>query len=531
MASRGRDLTFSLLSDANAFDLAAPADDLDDLGTAAKDAGAALDKLDADAKGTKLGKSGKDAKGAGDDLDRLATDAKGAATKVDSAFDKIAKSSKHGMDTVKREGKEGFADFKEESQSELKEASASFGSIEDAADSLQSILGNAFAGFGPAGMAAGIAAATGVGFITAGLQSAAEKAAQTKQRIIDLAGAITDADGALSKVDFVGTMREWGAEIANEKSWWEVWQKSAVTNLEVVQKQAKDAGIDFHDMWQAMSGNDAQAITASLDEINAALTKNTAASKDHAQATAFDEASSTDAITQGLDKQKAALEDARQAILDKAGETEEGIRLAGLQAEADGRSAKATEDYAEAVKATRDAIADVGTTAMQSAAEQAKSIDDVIAAQEKAISAQRDFASNTKEVLAEVGQEGVEWAETFGPLAPKMMQLLADAPKKKQKEIIANYRKAGVTAGSATADGIYSQTSTVAAAGTAIYNAAAAAVRRQGGIKIDFSTGGSNITNETRIALLNAQRYAALHPIILHTKYAPTGQKPQRDIP
>ena len=342
MASRGRDLTFSLLSDANAFDLAAPADDLSDLGDAAKDAGTALDKLDADAKGTDLGKVGKDAKGAGDDLDRLATDAKGAATKVDSAFDKIAKSSKHGMDTVKREGKEGFTDFKEESQSELKEASASFGSIEDAADSLQSILGNAFAGFGPAGMAAGIAAATGVGLITAGLQSAAEKAAQTKERIIDLAGAITDADGALSKVDFVGTMREWGAEIANEKSWWEVWQKSAVTNLEVVRQQAQDAGIDFHEMWQAMAGNDATAITNSLEEINAAMVANIAAVQRARLPPCSMRPAPPTPPPSPWTRNTPPWSPRRRPSSPRPGRPRRRIRLAGLQATADGKSAKAT---------------------------------------------------------------------------------------------------------------------------------------------------------------------------------------------
>ena len=173
----------------------------------------------------------------------------------------------------------------------------------------------------------------------------------------------------------------------------------------------------------------------------------------------------------------------------------------------------------------------MGTTALQSAAEQAKSIDDVIAAQEKAISAQRDFAANTKEVLDEVGQEGVEWAETFGPLAPKMMQLLADAPKKKQKEIIANYRRAGVRSpGPPPPTGSTRQEQHGGRCRGGRLQRRRRRRPQTGPHQDQLQNRRINITDETRIALINAQRYADRHPVTYHVNYAPSGQKPQRDI-
>ena len=80
MSDRGRDLKVAILSDADRFDLAKPADQLDTLATAATRADRALDQLDI--------------QDAARDLDRFGDEAKETARRVDAAFDAIARSSR-----------------------------------------------------------------------------------------------------------------------------------------------------------------------------------------------------------------------------------------------------------------------------------------------------------------------------------------------------------------------------------------------------------------------------------------------------
>lgn len=135
---------------------------------------------------------GDDGKDATDDLEKGMRDAQrrtdDAADEVRKLRDELNKAGRQGKNTGDdirdgfRRAEDGAEEFKDEANSTAREAAASFdGSAESIADAFQEIAANAFAGFGPAGAVAGLAAAAGIGLAIAGFESvheAEEKAAE-----------------------------------------------------------------------------------------------------------------------------------------------------------------------------------------------------------------------------------------------------------------------------------------------------------------------------------------------------------------
>ena len=166
-------------------------DSLDDV---AKDADKAGKKI-----GDELSDGAKDAQDAGEKMER----------KFRDAFDETKKDAKTTGDKVGDDVKRGFKraegaadEFKDEAKSTSREAAASFtGDFEDVSDAIQETLANALSGFGPAGAVAGMAAAAGIGILVSVLQSSADKAAEVKEKTIELAGAIREAGGEIKDVD------------------------------------------------------------------------------------------------------------------------------------------------------------------------------------------------------------------------------------------------------------------------------------------------------------------------------------------
>ena len=112
VADKGRDFKISILSDADKFDLSGPANDLEDLGRAAKDTSDQVDKSLGDMGQDGLKRFTNEVKDSADKVDRelknigkdelnqFEDKAKSTAKKVDNAFDVIAKSSKSNMRKV-----------------------------------------------------------------------------------------------------------------------------------------------------------------------------------------------------------------------------------------------------------------------------------------------------------------------------------------------------------------------------------------------------------------------------------------------
>jgi hypothetical protein len=225
----------------------------------------------------------KDVAKAGDQAsESLEKDMSDAAKKIDrdltKALDEVQDKAKATGKTVGREIKDGtdkagagMDELKGESASTAKEAAASFGSIEDAADAMQEVIANAFVGFGPAGMAAGIVAAAGIGLVVSSLQDNADKINENKEKVIDLARTIAENGGALRKADYIQAMEDYGYSIVDTKEWLDIFQEDAITGFEKMSQLSKDSGIDLKTAFDGAFGSSKDA-EKGLELVNKKLT-------------------------------------------------------------------------------------------------------------------------------------------------------------------------------------------------------------------------------------------------------------------
>lgn len=214
----------------------------------------------------------KDLTKAGDKAaDNLADDMSDAAKKIDrdltKALDEVEDKAKTTGKTIGRSVKdgtdkagEGLGELKDESKSTAKEAAASFGSIEDAADALQEVVANAFVGFGPAGMAAGLIAAVGIGLAISALTDHADKINENKEKMLDLAQTIKDNGGELTEADYIKNMEDYGYAIQDTKEFFEIFQADAISGFEKLNKITKDTTLTNQDLFKGMFSDKDEAL-------------------------------------------------------------------------------------------------------------------------------------------------------------------------------------------------------------------------------------------------------------------------------
>jgi hypothetical protein len=159
-----------------------------------------------------------------DSLDDVAKDSDGALERAEKGFrdladeardtskdiDKVADAGKRIGDDVRdgtKRAEEGLTDLKDESASTAREAAASFdGSAESIAEGFQEVAANAFGGFGPAGAAAGLAAAAGIGLATQAFTDAQEAADEARESAFEFAYSVS---GALEAAGYAERIAEW----------------------------------------------------------------------------------------------------------------------------------------------------------------------------------------------------------------------------------------------------------------------------------------------------------------------------------
>lgn len=309
-----------------------------------------LDDLakDADKAGEKAGDGIKD--GIEDGADKAADAGKKLEKRFRDSFDAVKDDSSKAGDDVGDNVKRGFKkaedaadEFKDEASSTSREAAASFtGDFEDVADAIQETLANALAGFGPAGAVAGMAAAAGIGILVSALQSSADKAAETKEKVIDLAGAIREAGGSLEGIDWSGAFEEFANAIADPKSWFEPWQAASKTNVEIIRADADKLGLSFSDLFQGLAG-DSQAGQRALTEVNTKLAEQQQAYADLVARGVNPTQAANMTLVRELETQKTRLEAAGAA-------TEDAVTIAELYQQALEGSTAAAVDYNEVQK-------------------------------------------------------------------------------------------------------------------------------------------------------------------------------------
>lgn len=200
-----------------------------------------------------------------DALDGLAADTEADASKAadalkrefTDAFDKVkteAKTTSRKMgDDINagtRHATQGVQDFKQEAHSSLRETAASFSNVADAADLVQEVAANAFVGFGPAGIAAGLAAAGGIGLLTTGLQEAKAEEERVRRGAIDMGRAFAEAKDQATGIK--DALNDALTEDASKKG---LLAGADIDRVTLYQKAVEQWGVSQHDVMAAAAGD------------------------------------------------------------------------------------------------------------------------------------------------------------------------------------------------------------------------------------------------------------------------------------
>lgn len=168
-----------------------------------EDASKALTELgrDGDKAGGELEDSMRDAQ---KETERLADDHQKLSRTISSA----SKQAGHDISTDYKKGaheaSEGLDEIKESGKSNAIEVAASFdGSAQSIADGFQGLAAEAFAGFGPAGVVAGVAAAAGIGLVSTALGAAQEDADETAERVNSMFEDMIESGNQYASQEFV----------------------------------------------------------------------------------------------------------------------------------------------------------------------------------------------------------------------------------------------------------------------------------------------------------------------------------------
>lgn len=376
-----------------------------------------------------------------DDMEKIAREADDSADKTKrsfkDAFDAVSKDADDAGRKVGKDLEDGFDkagqgadDFKDEAASSAREGAASFsGEFEDVADFIQETLANALSGFGPVGAAAGLAAAAGLGILISQLQASAEKAEESKQRIIDLADEIREVDGDLSRLDLDGIFLDWSTQISDTKQWFELWQDAPKTNIEQLATAADELGVSMEDLRAALQdvdGPEAQRVTELLNE----------------------------RLGTGMDRITASTKESTNALLTLQGALNEGAidlesatELYDLQNEAlaDNAAAveyarEATEGYNESVQ---DALAEAGGSWEEYTKDGIVNLDAYAAAMEAQIAAVEDYQDNMVTASQTLTDEALAYLQNMGIEAAPLLEAFVNAPAAEQQRIGAIWDELG----------------------------------------------------------------------------------------
>lgn len=300
-----------------------------------------------------------------DSLDDLARDTRQNADKAadtlerefSDAFDKVKTESKTASKKVGRdwqdgadEASEGTETLKENAESNAKEIAASFdGSIDSIADGFQGLIAEAFEGWGPAGLVAGAAVAAGIGLAVSSLQEAADKAAESKERVLELSDALAEAGGNPELLDWLTILRDRMNEIVDNKEWYEFWQQEPSTYWDKLSDGAKKYGLNIADLLRAQKG-DAEALARVNEEL--------ARQQDEANRKVEQSRGTMDANRSSYEKAAGELSTFTDEVNRGAAELSRAEEYQRAYAEAFGDTETAAQRSAEAAKTFSDSLTD-----------------------------------------------------------------------------------------------------------------------------------------------------------------------------
>lgn len=343
------------------------ADSLGDSGQAADKLEAKLkDALDAAqdlAKGEKAADAlGDGMKDAGKDVERFEDKAKGAFKSLGDSARKSGDVVGSAMKQGTKEAEGGLEDFRDEANSTAKETAASFdGSFDSIAGMAQEVAANAFAGFGPAGAVAGLAAAAGIGIAITQMQAGAEAANKMNEAAVDLAGQIVEAGGDIRDVDLGAIVSAWGREVI-EDNWITPWANEASTKFQETAKDAQDANRDVAESVRAAAGSadDSRKFLDDTAETWQRLTRRI----QEGTTTTMDGLPVQDEAARAAQKERDALSDLRGQAEENIKTKEAAVDIAEIETAATGDNTAAIEANIQALEDKAAAMADAAGVAM-----------------------------------------------------------------------------------------------------------------------------------------------------------------------
>lgn len=404
--------------------------------------------------------------------------------KAEDASDDMAKKFRTDMDKVRKDAKDtgdgigkglkdgtdkagaGMDDLKGEANDTAREVGASFdGSAESIAEGFQEVAANAFAGFGPAGAAAGLAAAAGIGIAISKLTEYAEKVNEAK-----VSGAEWAQEFNLSPIqDRIDVLRDQFSElsttIVDDRQWWELWQADAVSALDAVVDAQDKAGASTADFMRVFNELDPEARLSGMEAYRDELEKQRDA-LDRSNQAATDRLDIPEAQAYGekrdaidgllgvleteIDKQEVAndvekasadaIKGTAQELVQKNEAIEESNKLLEDNADANRSAFTAELDLAEQLAETSATMKDSEATTADKKRALADLADQIVST----ASAEEDAKGTTEaynSVLAEQRAAFEKAAEAAGYTeseASKLFDTLIGGPKKKEIDVTDN---------------------------------------------------------------------------------------------
>jgi uncharacterized protein YoxC len=393
----------------------------------------------------KVSRSGDDVgQGLEEGMRKAQRETKDAAEEIDTLQDNIKRVNKaakdfgvdggSGISDGVRKGtddaKEGLGEFKDEANSTAREAAASFdGSAESIGDAFQEVAANAFAGFGPAGAAAGLLIAAGLGTVFAKIQEGSENTEEFKAKVAELGQEFIDAGGVgEASLDFVIDKLK---ELATTT-------EDGVTSLDDLQDAVSKAdGKNFEDIATAVAG-----AGGNIDDLVKKQEKYLEQLEEESQL--------ADASVSGAQKSATEKAIAQQLVVDelhKAADAAHQARDAEAAYNAAGgpeleAKAESVSDYADAVQdAYADAGASVeeytenGVTNLQKYTEEAQAQADAVTA----------YQTNMVALSGLLSDEALAYVASLGPKAAPIIDAFVKAPLSQQQQTAAVWQQLGST--------------------------------------------------------------------------------------
>lgn len=216
--------------------------------------------------GDEFKETGREGDRALDKLEDSLKDVQQQSKRTEDAMDDIGDTTKRAFGRAE----DGAKDFKQEAEQSAKETAASWdGTLEGIGDLAQEVAANAFSGFGPAGVAGGIAAAAGIAVIIDTFNKITEAADEARESAFSMA---YDVGGALDAAGYTARLAEWTSSTEKLK---EVRDLAVATGWDEVEvTDALASGGDKLDKLTAAFGDGEEAIYLTgqrIYELEAAL--------------------------------------------------------------------------------------------------------------------------------------------------------------------------------------------------------------------------------------------------------------------